>query len=175
MEVGGSLRRGKSEVKDAELIVIPKGDLSNRIHTWVGQGVWHWAEYGEDPLKPKTRRTGPKYFGLDFDGFKVEIFTATPDNWGYIYWLRTGAGDANQYLMQWLQWKNCPYHAKDGFWWEGSRKIATPSEADFYMLLGLKYLHPSQRTLENTKSMLKNHSGQWGKPTYLPESQLCLF
>jgi len=99
IEVAGSLRRCKINPKDGEIVVIPTATLWPRLDELVKAGTLAKAKYG---LKETFRWDGKNaaYRGVDVDGLKVEIFCAKPETWGYIYWLRTGPGDANQYVMR---------------------------------------------------------------------------
>jgi DNA polymerase/3'-5' exonuclease PolX len=179
IEIAGSIRRLKEQVKDAEIVCLPKdpAQFVRFIQTQVAFNGWSWANYGEPGHY--TKRTGPKHFGLNQNGFTVEIFTANKINFGFIHWLRTGSGEANEYVMRWLSWKDAPYRPRDGYFWHGEKKLILNTEAQLFALLGLPIIAPQNRNPQTYEQLLKNHQG-YGDPIYAPEpapqpQQLSLF
>lgn len=157
IEIAGSIRRGKATVKDAELVAIGRGrELLNRLDQMVSAGTISKALYGEKGLT----RWGAAYRGLVFDGLRVEIFGADEHGWGNQYWLRTGPGDANQFIMKWLIWKRAPLRFQDGHVWYSAnwqsvkdgwkaadrKKLALREEADFFAVMGMPEIEPGART-----------------------------
>jgi len=124
-EIAGSLRRGKPEVHDAEIVCIPitgvftlrdmfdqpiKDITTNALEVYLSQslasGVWDWEL---DPIVP---RNGPKYKRLRYspspskgegrgygEGLCVDLFITTPRAWGCIYAIRTGPHDFSKMLV----------------------------------------------------------------------------
>lgn len=175
IEVAGSIRRQKPEVKDAEIVLIPTdGNLRRfKVTVWsmVQRGIFAWSSY-VDKNGTTTYRQGDKYYGLDFRGLRVEVFLAQPDNWGYIHWLRTGPGDANQYIMGWLHATKAPYRARDGYWWAGEQMLATPTEADVFNLLGLPFIQPNERTPDLYQHFMQQINHCWGIPATIQSTGL---
>jgi len=154
LKVCGSLRRRKPTVGDIEIVACPANRLAlmARLDKLVMDGVAEKAVYENG-----SHRWGDKYAGLMFQGIRVEIFSATPDNLGYITWLRTGPGDANTHVMTSLSQSNWPVRFEDGSAWhctyEGGVKrlqsrLRVPDEATLFRLLGMaRVLTPQQRTV----------------------------
>lgn len=186
LEVGGSIRRGAPYVKDAELLVIPADERA--------AGLWDWidgmVEVGEiekaiyiDKNGRQSSRWGQKYRGILFQGIKVEIFLATPVNWGFQKWLRTGPGDANTYIMSYLIFNRAPIHFVDGDGWyspgnlwqkpkdkwlaEDKVQLNIPAEDTLFALLGMPYLPPNERSATRYKLLLA-HNRQQRWPDYKP-------
>src|SRR6185369_17955116 len=86
IEIAGSVRRGKPEVHDAEVVIIPTPDLLPLTDNLIEYGTAQYALYGEK----RTKRWGQNYRGLLFKGIKCELFMANEENWGYQLVLRTG-------------------------------------------------------------------------------------
>lgn len=157
IEIAGSLRRGKALVGDAEIVVLPKHapTLLARLDKMVAERLINKAAYGEKRLT----RWGEKYRGLMYQGLRIEIFLADADNWGYVFWLRTGPGDANAWVMQQCIYQQAPYRAIDGYWTltKTYQRISVPDEREMFRLLGIgQVLEPKYRTIERYVAMMRN-------------------
>lgn len=166
LEIAGSIRRGKPAVKDAELVVIPLPGLLNYTDEMVQRGLIDKALYGD----AQSTRWGNKYRGMLYRGMKVELFLADEDNWGYQYWLRTGPGDANTFIMSWLKWRKAPIQARDGDWfWTRSDetvRLAVRSEQEMFELLGMPFIEPQNRSEGIYRHILNRREDRW--PDYSP-------
>ncbi len=178
IEIAGSVRRGKPEVKDAEVVIIPTPDLLPLTDTLIEYGRAQYALYGEK----RTKRWGSSYRGLMFKGVKCELFMAHEESWGYQYWLRTGPGDANAYIMRWLGQKfvNAPLRFQDGYGWYSRdwalddkkwfapdrRRLRIASEEDLFAVLGMPFIPPSERTEDLYRRVTNKRDYVW--PNYLP-------
>src|SRR6188768_4451514 len=112
LRVCGSLRRKKATVGDVEIVACPanRAALLARLDTLVRDGLCEKAIYSNG-----THRWGDKYAGVVFREIRFEIFSATPDNVGYITWLRTGPGDGNAFVMKNIA--SWPIRFDDGSVW----------------------------------------------------------
>ncbi len=159
--VAGSIRREMTSVKDGEIVALctpeQERNLLARLDGLVLAGKVSKANYSD--TSTPSYRWGNKYRGLQVgsreNGMKVEIFLATPDNFGYIYWLRTGPGDANMELMTRLSYLHAPVRFEDGkAWWvtyEGSAlskkcQLRVPDEDALFGMLNMRYVPPKDRT-----------------------------
>jgi len=141
-EVGGSVRRGAASVKDVELVAIAGTSVLARLDRYVASGLITKALYGEKRLP----RWGEKYRGFEFEGIRFELFLTDRDSLGYIWWLRTGPGDANLYVMDRLKSTSSPVRAADGAIWHDGKRLCVPDEREMFRLLGMPYLQPVQRS-----------------------------
>jgi DNA polymerase/3'-5' exonuclease PolX len=173
-EVGGSVRRCSVQPKDSELVVIPKPTLLARLDALVRDGTVKKADYSG------RARWGEVYRGLDVDGIKVEIFSATPDNWGYIFWLRTGPGDANQYAVSRLwgsniraqggaiwyapRWSKETKYGKVAWMADNRRQVRVADENAMFALMGMSYIIPRERRMEVYERRFEARSHRWGDP-----------
>jgi len=178
IEIAGSVRRGKPEVHDAEVVIIPTPDLLPLTDTLIEYGKAQYALYGEKRLK----RWGNNYRGLLFKGIKCELFMTHPDSFGYQYWLRTGPGDANTYIMRWLNQKHvaAPVRFRDGYGWysrnwqydgkawqaDDKQRLRIASEEDLFAVLGMPFIPPDQRTEMMYKKLTDKRDYVW--PDYTP-------
>lgn len=162
IELGGSLRRKQATVKDVEIVALPHqaAALLARLDMWVATGKIRKAMYGD--AGRQTPRWGDKYRGFVYAGIRFEIFLADADNWGFILWLRTGPGDANQYVMTQLIRLGAPYRPALGYLRECDDRgeatgavIRVAGEAEMFRLLAMDYLAPEDRTLAAYEAALK--------------------
>ena len=137
IEIAGSIRRKKAEVKDIELVAIPKpydvGLFENGIATVVNQ----WKKIkGELPCK-YTQRLLP-------DGITLDLFFADKENWGLIYALRTGSAEFSHKVLA-TGWVKLGYKSEEGHLCIDGVQIDTREEKDVFELIGLPYLEPELR------------------------------
>jgi len=181
IEIAGSVRRGKLEVKDAEVVIIPMPDLLPLTDTLIEYGKAKYALYG-DKL---TKRWGASYRGLLFGGIKCELFMTSEDSFGFTYWLRTGPGDANKFVMSWLAYKKAPIRFQDGYGWYSAhwqlvhkgkdlkwfaadrQRLRIASEEDLFAVMGMPFIPPAERTEMMYKKLLDNRAHKWPE-TYAP-------
>lgn len=148
--MAGSLRRLKATVNDIEIVTRPESRtlLRARLDTLIRDGICEAADYGDG-----TQRQGHKYAGLLFQGARIEIFSPTPENFGYIYWLRTGPAKGNEFVMKGLG--NWPIRFDDGSAWyttyinglkQLQYRLRVPDEETMFKLLGLAVIRPEHRS-----------------------------
>ena len=137
IEIAGSIRRKKAEVKDIELVAIPKpydvGLFENGIATVVNQ--WKKVK-GELPCK-YTQRILP-------DGITLDLFFANQENWGLIYALRTGSADYSHKVLA-TGWVKLGYNSEGGQLSINGKEIKIPEEKDLFKLIGIPYIEPELR------------------------------
>jgi DNA polymerase/3'-5' exonuclease PolX len=137
IEIAGSIRRKKPEVKDIELVAIPKhydvGLFENGIATIVNQ--WKKVK-GELPCK-YTQRLLP-------DGITLDLFFANKENWGLIYALRTGSADYSHKVLA-TGWVKLGYNSEGGQLSINGKEINIPEEKDLFKLIGITYIEPELR------------------------------
>lgn len=158
IQIAGSLRRQAETVKDIEIVAIANDGLLPFLDYLVESGQASKALYGD---KGQTR-WGKQYRGLLWRNIKIEVFLATRENWGYIYWLRTGPGPANTEVMKLIPGRIPTLRFQDGAAWHSTqwerkgRKWVAPyrqhievrDELMMFTLLGMDYVEPEGRTLE---------------------------
>lgn len=162
VEVAGSIRRRKEIVGDIEICGIPSdrekliqllGDIGQHIKPGVPGAV---------PWVPKV---AAKYLRLRLEeGMNLDVFLATPENWGGLYMMRTGSGagpDGNSFngFIPGIfgRWKkisgggrmtDCMPTTTEG------EQIHIPEEQDFFDLLGMNFVPPEERI---SRKVIKNY------------------
>ena len=146
VEIAGSLRRGKFEVGDIELVAMPKlvevglwGDLGLDIQ------FFSKAMAGQSIV---AKKNGQFYKQFEFEGTPVDLFIATPEKWGCVYLIRTGSADFVHRMVTPRRhggWCPSNFRFQDGRLWEGQDLLDTPEEEDVFLALGRKFVEPSLR------------------------------
>jgi len=163
VEIAGSLRRGKADVKDIELLVIVKrGEPEGLFEDLPGRNLlYDWALQAKKDGKMRWIKPGTNYvedWALDPDGkywrglhvrtnIKVDVFLVTPETWFPQLVIRTGCAKFSEHLMIVAE--------RAGFLFYGGRvfskldsthKPVINSEQELFELLGILWLEPEQRT-----------------------------
>lgn len=146
IEIAGSIRRRKPEVGDIEIVAIPKEYMNDGFFvTGIATVVNDWKKVkGELPCK-YTQRILPQ-------GIKLDLFFATPDNWGLIFAIRTGSADYSHNVLA-KNWSRLGYKSFEGtlYFCDRNGDIDVPvtlrEEVDLFNLLGIKYAEPENRNL----------------------------
>ncbi len=150
IEIAGSIRRCKPEVGDIEIVAIPK------VAT-VPDGLFSTKEIrspgfvmfvnqfekvkGDAETGKYTQRILP-------EGIKLDLFTATKDNWGLIFAIRTGSAKFSKENLA-FAWVRRGYKSVGGMMTRDGEEIAIPQEQDLFDLIGVspKYRDPRRREL----------------------------
>jgi hypothetical protein len=174
LEVGGSIGRGSPYVKDAELIAIPNpgSNLLAWLDGMVERGYIEKA-LGTDKNGKVFSRWGQKFRKIMFQGIKIDFFIADETNWGFQKWLRTGPGEANTYIMSYLIYRRAAIRFIDGDGWYSpgnlwhkskdkwvaadKQQLCIPDEETLFMLLGMPYLPPNERSEMRYKQLMGNN------------------
>lgn len=153
-EIAGSIRREKLEVKDIEIVCIPS-------LVTVPNGLFDKMEVRHPEFATVVRNLGLLIKGspdhgkyvqlvLNADTFpdtsiKVDLFIATPENFGYIYMLRTGSSGWNTQIMI-PRGKSLGLTFSDGsVWSRGKQPLTIPDEAAMFRYLNMPYVEPYNR------------------------------
>jgi DNA polymerase/3'-5' exonuclease PolX len=128
IEIAGSVRRMKPDVKDIEICAIPRmvpaglfGDTLEVDPAFCAT-VNQWPKVKGEPTGKYTQRVLP-------GGMKLDLFIATADNWGWQLALRTGSADFNQRVML-PALKARGYVLDEGAIWRDGQVVPTPEETD---------------------------------------------
>ncbi|NJD23354.1 MAG: hypothetical protein FIA82_11915 [Melioribacter sp.] len=91
--IAGSIRREKKESGDIEIVCMPKNILIDDPERMFTQTLVRHPEFVKiinSLEKVKGDAEGKYTQRILPEGIKLDLFTATPDNWGYILAIRTG-------------------------------------------------------------------------------------
>lgn len=162
MEIAGSIRREKPDIGDVELLYIPRVTMAGQA-SFLGdsRGVVDLLDVELQKLlrvgafaKRLNERGYPIGYGPQnkmlthaASGLGVDIFRATPANWGMALVVRTGPAEWNVEMMSAFRRLGMEGHAYGGMTVNG-QEMECPTEASVFALLGLAYVPPSQRANE---------------------------
>lgn len=153
VEPAGSVRRQKSMVGDLELVAIPRHATSGGLFNDQDVNLlWEYLQENPRYTWLKGNNADGKYFQLaTADGWQLDLFTAEPDNYGWILLMRTGSADFSHSIL--ARHKRLQGIGKDN---QGSidgrlvhrdgSKLETPEEDDVFKAVHLSYMDPRTRT-----------------------------
>lgn len=159
IEIAGSLRRRKPEVKDIEIVAIPietkMVNMFGQVTAGVGAIDGYLTGAGIHFVK-----SGDKYKqAILREGIKLDLFLVTPPaQWGYIMAIRTGPADYSKWLVTSRRYGGAmPSYLKgrDGAIWHGTRIVETPDEESFFGVLGIPMLPPELRKVPSRAELLQ--------------------
>lgn len=140
--VAGSVRRQRPEVKDIEIVAIPKPYQTGLFADGIALVVNNWQKVkGELPCK-YTQRILPS-------GIKLDLFFATRQNFGLIKAIRTGSAEYSHKVLA-TTWVQKGYKSIDGNLTYNGRIVDVPEEEHLFTRLGLKYIEPYLREVWKT-------------------------
>lgn len=135
IEIAGSIRREKPEVKDIEVVCIPRvRDMFGFINQ-----VLKWKKVKGEPTGKYTQRILP-------EGIALDLFMARKDNWGLIYAIRTGSADFSHKVLA-SGWVANGYNSKDGTIHKNGKAFPMLEEEDVFAIAGIPYKEPFKREL----------------------------
>jgi DNA polymerase/3'-5' exonuclease PolX len=135
LKIAGSIRRSKADVKDIEIVAIPKfetslapsGNLFEPEQTVSRNLLWEWAQIqteilwikpGVSEIIPWQPKPDGKYWrgivnlGAGED-IKLDLFLCNPQNWGVISTIRTGPASFSTALVTFIK-NRTPFRVQDG-------------------------------------------------------------
>jgi DNA polymerase/3'-5' exonuclease PolX len=138
-EIAGSIRRRKAEVKDIEIVAIPKPYSTGLFEDGIATIVNKWEKVkGELPCK-YTQRILPQ-------GIKLDLFFAEPGNWGLIFAIRTGSADYSHKVLA-SGWVKNGYKSEGGFLMKDGKQIYVAEEEHLFQRCGVSYVKPELRSI----------------------------
>ena len=130
VEIAGSVRRGKSEVKDVEICAIPR-DLFE-------------LKAVMDRQRSIKGKFPSKYSQIRLQGATIDIFWCNKDNWGNIFLIRTGPWEFSKWVMG-SKTREVGLRQRDGYLWKENERLICPEEKDVFGFLGMNYIEPGLR------------------------------
>lgn len=160
IEIAGSLRRQKEEVKDIEIVCIPKRLKDERIGIAKRSEVDRCLEAYQKKGRLQIIKNGPRYKQIvlikkdETPLIKADIFLVVPPaQWGVIFLIRTGPASFSKWIVsikkpQGFKFKDgrilckVPRSLPRKFDWI---QQSTPEEEDVFKVLLLKWIPVERR------------------------------
>ncbi|MCW8896874.1 MAG: hypothetical protein OQJ96_13505 [Flavobacteriales bacterium] len=143
-KIAGSIRRRNADVKDIEIVAIPKpyerGLLSELFESDLATVVNQWEKVKGEMVYGKvkyTQRILP-------EGIKLDLFFATPENWGLIYAIRTGSAEYSHKVLA-RGWVKQGYRSENGYLMKDGKQVNVYEEEDLYRLIRIPWITPEFR------------------------------
>ena len=135
IEIAGSIRREKPEVKDIEIVCIKKSDFNS--YRDFGETVNDWQKIKGNPDGKYTQRLLP-------EGINLDLFMANERNWGLIFAIRTGSADFSHKILA-CGWVKAGYKSEGGILKKDGKETEIREEKDLFDLIGLPFVEPRLR------------------------------
>lgn len=159
-EIAGSIRRRKAEVKDIEIVAIPRFgqardlfglDPENLLFNWAQQiereDRIHWIKPGtSEIIRWPLKEQGRYWRGLLVKAeIKLDLFLTTKETWGATYLIRTGSSEFNVRIVGEIA-RQTGHQFTDGKLLDRNwQPVSTPEEMDVFRALGIPYVEPENR------------------------------
>jgi len=160
IEVAGSVRRCKSEVKDIEIVCEPRyatnldmfGDII-KIAQNFGSHLDAIINTLLGVYRGTLKKNGEKYKQLALTyphSINLDFFIVTPPaSWGVIFTIRTGPASFSQRLVTSTRYGGCMppgWKVQGGALWHDQDIVPTPTERSLFDAIGLDWIEPMSRS-----------------------------
>lgn len=155
--VVGSVRRGKAEVSDVELLFIPKIVIEQEPGDMFARAAVNWAWREVDRLvtagvlAKRLNSAGFTAWGEKnrlavhvASGMPVDLFCVTAEMWWLSVVIRTGPKDFNLRLIDAAGQRGVKVHAYGAFEKDGE-KIVPQNEREVFEITGMAWVEPESR------------------------------
>jgi DNA polymerase/3'-5' exonuclease PolX len=170
IEIAGSIRRRKPEVKDIELVAVPLfgtatdllGELLPNSPTKLDDLIDQLVFAAKLDFDHDVKRNGAKYKKLVVDGpsgsISIDLFIAQEENFGNILAIRTGSWEFSKWFMTKRPYGGMPQHLRqfEGFLWDDERRLSCPTEEAFFAALHLPILNPKERNAAGVEKLSRD-------------------
>lgn len=131
VEIAGSIRRNRPEVRDIDIVLIPADawNLYQQIMT----------------LKDYAGPAGAKIERFSYKGIGIDLYYATTDTWGIILLVRTGSIEHNKKLVARAKDRGLRFSVARGIEDRDGKLIASKTEEEIFKSLGLDSIPPEER------------------------------
>ncbi len=144
IEIAGSIRRGRPQVGDIELVALPRRpvDLFGVPQLDTDTALDQFLAEKQVPLI----KNGRKYKQFKYGRYTVDLFLPeSPAHWGSIYTIRTGSHEFNMWIMN-TRARQVGVRFVGGLLYTWGRElIPTPEEEDVFAALQMGFVPPERR------------------------------
>lgn len=146
IEVAGSIRRGRPNVNDIDIVCIPKGIEGRESIIQRCRAKGHLLKSGGQYVELLyMTKEGPAQLDLWFaHAGKSDLFSREPSNWGMLLLARTGSKEHNIKLAALAKSKGLTFSPHQGIT-DGDQIVASLTEESIFARLGLPYIEPEKR------------------------------
>jgi DNA polymerase (family 10) len=134
IQIAGSLRRRKRQVRDIDLVVI-----------WKAAGLGLAGVWQQNKARMTIPKGGSKIIRFTWEFVPVQISVATEEAWPMILLIRTGSANFNKFLATLALRRGMKLKASGYLIGKDLNEIDLECEQDIFAALGLKFREPQQR------------------------------
>lgn len=156
IEIAGSIRRGKPQVKDIEIVAEPyvRTDLFGApLDEQTKLDLFVEKEVAAGRLRKRLRADGgvqswgPKYKAIvTADDMPLDLFIVrAPAQWGAVFAIRTGPGDFSKFLVTACRSMGLRCDEARLVRLADGSTFPTPTEEDFFKACGVPWRRPEER------------------------------
>lgn len=140
VEVAGSIRRGRANVKDVDIVAIPNEEK-------LTAGGYFGRQHLISAIATSNmERNGQAIAAFFYRDAPVDIYWATPSSWGTLLLIRTGSKQHNIKLATLAKARGWQLKASgEGLLDAYNRRIAGDTEERIFQALGLAFIPPGER------------------------------
>lgn len=153
LTIAGAVRRRCPDVGDLELVAVPAPRHNLFGEPTYGTLLDPILERLEEQGELTRLKGGPRYQQYDVateaGPVRLDLFLATPRNFGLILLLRTGPLEYSKRFVTPRSrggWLPDDLRVFDGQMWQGGAAVDTPEEVDCFRLAGVAWREPWERT-----------------------------
>lgn len=141
-EIAGSIRRKKKEVKDIEIVCIPKPYQSGLFSDGIAEIINRYKKIKGELIYSECKYT-QRIIPINNSEIKLDLFITTEEKWGLIFTIRTGSAEFSKKLA--ARWVELGYHSRDGILMYAGKPHPCYEEVDVFKRLGMQYIEPEKR------------------------------
>jgi DNA polymerase/3'-5' exonuclease PolX len=141
IEIAGSIRRMKKDVKDIEIVCIPEMNTPARRSSGWSTVVFMLGNV----LKGKIADGKYIKIWLEDESIVLDLFVANPANWAMIYLIRTGSADFSRHIL--TQFNKLGYKSESGYPTKDEEKLSFDTEEDIFRFINMEYVAPEDRKI----------------------------
>lgn len=145
IQIAGSIRRKEALIGDIEIVAIPLPYATGLFEDGLASIVNRWEKVKGKLVYGKSRYTQR----VLPSGIKLDLFFATPENWGQTFAVRTGSEYYSWKVLA-IGWCKRGFNSIDGYLMKGGKRYEVREEQDLFELIGIPYIEPEMRNLEPT-------------------------
>jgi len=140
IEVAGSIRRGRREVKDIDIVAIPNEEK-------LTAGGYFGRQHLVSAIATSNmERNGQLIAAFFYKDAPVDIYWTTHSSWGTLLLIRTGSKEHNIKLATLAKGRGWRLKASgEGLFDAYNRRIAGDTEEGIFTALGLPFIPPGER------------------------------
>ncbi len=147
IEIAGSLRRGRADVNDIDLVILPKAGQLAAIKARCELKCRRVRD-GDQNYIVMLRLPGQQEFQLDIffaRAAECDLLQKKPGNWGTLLLCRTGSKEHNIFIVEHAKTRGFTWHPYEGVKDGDGYVIASETEEEIFDMLALKFVPPANR------------------------------